>query len=155
MHRCQKTGWKAGHSKQCGALSNEEIREKFEVALKAKDWKAMRALEGLLERLLTGCDNMYSVKVLQALTAAHTQAGDEAFCMRKAEGFEERVVVILGEEQRFRDQGEAMCVLGHTILTTRDTIGPGECDEARLGKASAWFQRARTLGEHHGFFQLE
>ena len=104
---------------------------------------------------MTGCGNMHSVNVLEALTAACTQAGDEAFCTRKAESFEERIVVVLGEEQRFWDQEEAMCVLRHTILTTRDTTGPPECDEARLGRASAWFQRARTLGEIHGFLQLE
>ena len=145
-------GWKAGHNKACRAFLAQELRVKFEAANAADDRSAVIALEGHLEELMAWCGNAYSLLVLQALANAHLEVGDR----RKAFSFQERRVVLLGEESLFRDQGHAMSYLGHMLLTARGYAGEGPeggDDDAAL--AEEWFQRALKVGQQHGFYQLE
>jgi hypothetical protein len=55
-----------------------------------------------------------------------------------------RRVELLGQMERFRDQGEAMCDLASAL----DLAGKRE-------EAERWFQRARDVGAAHGFFTVE
>jgi len=59
-------------------------------------------------------------------------------------GLQERQIPILGELQRFRDQGEAMCILSNILSSLEGN-----------SKAATWYQRARDVGAAHGFFSLE
>ena len=79
----------------------------------------MLALEGHLERLVATENGYgaYAQQVWGALTAAH---GDRGGAIK----FQERVVKNLGAQQRFRDQGKAMCHLGHLFLDSRGPTGP-------------------------------
>jgi len=47
-------------------------------------------------------------------------------------------------KQRFRDQGEVMCGITEDL-----------CFQGKTREAAGYFQRARKLGEAHGFFLLE
>ena len=51
---------------------------------------------------------------------------------------------VLGRMQRFRDQGQSMCGIAEQLHILGKTQ-----------EAAGYFQRARKLGEAHGFFLLE
>ena len=56
----------------------------------------------------------------------------------------EQLIDFLGTRQLFRDQGEAMCSLAANLS------GAGKHQEA-----SVYYQKARKVGEAHGFFSVE
>jgi len=56
---------------------------------------------------------------------------------------EERRLVCLGNLQRFRDQGEAMCSISQVLRVL-----------GRKSEAAVYFQRARDIAEAHGFFSV-
>jgi hypothetical protein len=64
--------------------------------------------------------------------------------MRSFVGLEERRIPLLGNLQRFWDQGEAMCSLSNMLRLLE-----------RKSEAATWYQRARDVGAAHGFFSLE
>jgi len=57
---------------------------------------------------------------------------------------EKHQIEMLGEMERFRDQGEAVCECASALLIM------GEREEA-----AKLFQRARDIGAAHGFFSVE
>ncbi|KAJ1483455.1 hypothetical protein T484DRAFT_1949889 [Baffinella frigidus] len=57
---------------------------------------------------------------------------------------QERRVEVLGRLQRFRDQGEAMCICADYLLV----LGKGQ-------EAARYYLRARKIAEAHGFFSVE
>jgi hypothetical protein len=56
----------------------------------------------------------------------------------------ERRVDLLGKMERFRDQGELMCMIAVSLFQ----IGKQQ-------EAVGWLERARKVGEAHGFFSVE
>mmetsp|Transcript_48962 Transcript_48962/g.111528 ORF Transcript_48962/g.111528 Transcript_48962/m.111528 type:complete len:271 (+) Transcript_48962:1-813(+) len=62
----------------------------------------------------------------------------------KAFDMEKRLVDLLGKEERFRHQGEAMYTMANQLFTS------GEFEEAEK-----WYARTQKLAEAHGFFSLE
>jgi hypothetical protein len=60
-------------------------------------------------------------------------------------GLQERRIPLLGNLQRFHDQGDAMCAAADILLQDLD----------RKSEAATWYQRARDVGAAHGFFSLE
>ena len=55
-----------------------------------------------------------------------------------------KLIDLLGKRQRFRDQGEAICALADRLHAA-----------GRRQEASLHFQKARKVGEAHGFFSVE
>jgi hypothetical protein len=57
---------------------------------------------------------------------------------------QDRRIELMGNMERFRDQGETMC-------------GAAEClfDAGKRQEAAGYFQRARDVGAAHGFFSVE
>ena len=86
-------------------------------------------------------------KILSYFSFAHssgftaTGSRDHA---RSFAGLQQRQIPLLGQLQRFRDQGEAMCSLSNILRILK-----------RNSEATTWYQRARDVGAAHGFFTLE
>jgi hypothetical protein len=56
----------------------------------------------------------------------------------------EQLIDLLGKMQRFRDQGEEMCALAERLRAA-----------GKRQEASLYYQKARKVGEAHGFFSVE
>jgi hypothetical protein len=55
-----------------------------------------------------------------------------------------QIIDLLGKRQRFRDQGEEMCNLARILSAA-----------GKRQEASGYYQKARKVGEAHGFFSVE
>jgi hypothetical protein len=142
---CQKAGWKR-HKKTCEPpLPLRQVRERFEKAHATGDWRGVLKLEGRMEELM-GADDYNNNTILAAFARAHDLGYESTANSEHALSFirvQERRVELLGNMERFRDQGDALCSLGDHLHI--------------LGKrqeSEAFFQRARDLGAQHGFFSL-
>jgi len=100
-----------------------------------------------MEELLARQSDDFCSGILHVFSHAHhmgwqaTGSNDHA---RSFVALAERRIPLLGELQRFRDQGKAMCSLSDIL----------RCLE-RKSEAATWYQRARDVGAAHGFFSLE
>ena len=56
----------------------------------------------------------------------------------------QQLIYFLGKGQRFRDQGEEMCALAESLHVA-----------GKRQEASLYYQKARKVGEAHGFFSVE
>ena len=141
---CQNTDWKR-HKKTCAPL--QDVWEKVQTARAAGDWRGVLKWEGRMEELIALHSDDACSSILKAFSGAHhtgcqeTGSKDHArSCVRLLE----RWIPLLGELQRFRDQGETMCNLSNKLR-----------DLERNSEAATWFQRARDVGAAHGLFTLE
>jgi predicted secreted protein len=136
---CQKAGWKQ-HKKTCKTLN--EVSGEVRVAREASDWRGVLKWEGRMEELVEAqTDDKGRDAVLSSFMRAHMMLdeGEERVLQ-----IESRRVDLLGKMERFRDQGRALCHLGHCHNT-----------QGREDEAARCFQRGRDLGAAHGFFSLE
>jgi hypothetical protein len=100
-----------------------------------------------MEELVAHLSSDACSEILMVVSEAHQmgwQATGSKEHARSSVGLQERRIPLLGKLQRFRDQGEAICGLSN-ILSLLE----------RNSEAATWFQRARDVGEAHGFFTLE
>jgi len=141
---CQNTAWKK-HRKTCVTL--EEVWKRLGAALGDVDWRGVLKWEGRLEQLLEGRLDASRVSILCHFKGAHTTgmnatgSTDHALA---AVRLQDRCIELLGNMERFRDQGESMCDAADHL------VGAGKVQAAAL-----YFQRARDVGEAHGFFSVE
>jgi hypothetical protein len=144
---CQHANWKR-HKKTCKPpLSLSDVLVKVSDAVVAKDWRGLLKFEGRMEEMMALISDASREKVLAAFSWAHQEG-------RRATGrndhrlaivsLEERRIPLLGNLQRFLDQGEAMCEIAGSLLKL-----------VRGADAARWFERARDVGAAHGFFSLE
>ena len=100
-------------------------------------------MEEMLEnRSDAHCDGIISVYD-QAHAAGFDATGNREILL-SAVPLQERRVELLGKMQRFRDQGDTLCSLADTLV----------CIDKRK-EAEGYFNRAREIGEAHGFFSVE
>jgi len=141
---CQNAAWKK-HKKTCVTL--EEVERRVDAALDCDDWREVIKWEGRLGQLLEGRPDAARVATLVDFSWAHTAlmnstgSTDHALA---AVRLEDRRIELLGQMELLRDQGEAMC------------NAPAHLRFAgKLQEAAGYFQRARKVGEAHGFMSVE
>jgi hypothetical protein len=125
----------------------EEVRKRVDAATEGKDWRGLLRWEGRLEQLLEGRSDATRDSVLDTFKGAYalawsaTGSTDHALA---AVRLQDRRIEILGNLERFRDQGEAMCNAAGYLA-----------DVGKRQQAAGYFQRARDVGAAHGFFSVE
>ena len=127
----QKANWKR-HKKTCTPpvpgievngcappLSLSDVADKVNALGAARDWRGMLKFEGRMEEMIAHQAGSTCVAMLVAFSWAHqeglkaTGSKDHA---RSIVRLEERRIPLLGNLERFRDQGEAMCTKGKMLL---------------------------------------
>ena len=144
---CQNAAWKR-HKKACAPpLSTEDVRARVDAADDADDWREVLKWEGRMDELMEGQPDATCHTILRRFQLAHTRGtlstGSPHHSLSSIR-LGEKLIDFLGKRQRFRDQGEAMCNLATNLS------GAGKHQEASL-----YFQKARKVGEAHGFFSVE
>jgi len=141
---CQNAAWKK-HKKTCVTL--EEVRKRVAAAVEGDDWRGVLKWEGRLGQLLEGRSDVARCNVLCNFKRAHvvawsaTGSTDHALPVVQ---LQDRRIELLGNMERFRDQGEAMCDAAENLF-----------DAGKDQEAAGYFQRARDVGAAHGFFSVE
>ena len=93
-------------------MTLEEVRNRVTAAGAVRDWRGVLKWEGRLEQLLEGLSDAARHDVLHNFKWAHAVAWgatgntDHALAVVRLQN---RRIEILGNMERFRDQGEAMC----------------------------------------------
>ena len=142
---CQNAAWK-GHKKKCVTL--EDAVGKVNAALLANDWREVLEWEGRMDEMIeNNSTNATCAYILDVFSVAHrggygsTGSKDHALSIVR---LEERRGEVLGKMQRFRDQGEALCIAADHLIV----VGKEQDSEK-------FYQRARKIAEAHGFFSVE
>jgi len=141
---CQNAAWKK-HKKTCVTL--EEVRKRLDAAAEGDDWRGLLKWEGRLDQLLEGRSDAARDSVLDKFTWAHAVASnatgstDHALAVVR---LQDRRIELLGNMERFRDQGDEMCEAAAHLV-----------DAGKVQEAAGYFQRARDVGAAHGFFSVE
>ena len=105
---CQNTAWK-GHKKRC--LTLKEVFEKVKAAGLVHDWREVLKWEGRMEEMMENQPDAGYQTILALFADAHrgvfnsTGSKDNSLSIVR---LETRLVEVLGNMQRFRDQGEAL-----------------------------------------------
>jgi hypothetical protein len=103
--------------------------------------------EGRLEQLLEGRSDAVRNGTICDFEWAHavaweaTGSTDHALAVVR---LQDRRIELLGNVERFRDQGEAMCDAAEYLF-----------DAGKVQEAAGYFQRGRDVGAAHGFFSVE
>ena len=114
---------------------------KIALAAKAGRWEEIVELEDRMEELIeTAPGDKERTLPPKIFGGAHVRLHNYA----KAAKCFEREIELLGDQQRFRDQGTSMTTLV-TILRQSDDFAA----------VRQWSTRARNLGQEHGHFQTE
>ena len=141
---CQIAAWK-GHKKRCVTL--DEVVERVNAANLRRDWREVLKWEGRMEEMMENYTDAGCNAILALFAGAHgwafnsTGSKDHSLSIvrlgtRRAE--------VLSKMQRFRDQGQTLCVAADQLLS----LGNRE-------ESAGYFQRARKIAEGHGFFSVE
>ena len=145
LRRCvPRAAWK-GHKTSCVTL--DEVFEKVNAAHLHEDWQGMIKLEGRMEQMMEYQPDAECHDILQAFATAHrevfnsTGSKDNSLSIVR---LETRRAGVLGKMQRFRDQGEALCLGAEHLL-----------ELWRRQEAEGYFEQARKIAEAHGFFSVE
>jgi hypothetical protein len=141
---CQNAAWK-GHKKKCVSLG--DVFEKVNAANLRGDWRGALKWEGRMEDVIENSSDAACSNILGVFADTHgrgfkaTGSKDHSLSIVR---LETRRVEVLGRMQRFRDQGQVMCSVADHLRVLGKTQ-----------EAAGYLQRARKLGEAHGFFLLE
>jgi len=172
---CQQAGWKK-HKKTCAppvplTIVLDKVRQAGARLLKGRDvprydpsadWREVLKWEGRLPELMATAEDVNCDFFLQAFKTAHLLGRDskggrsgpdspgdfrdgESHHSVSIHSLDERRVELLGKLDRFRDQGELMCKVGDHLHTWW----------GRNAESAAYYQKARAVGEKHGFFSVE
>jgi hypothetical protein len=175
---CQKAAWKLGHRKACAAppLPLTDVIQQVNKAFDGQDWRGVLKWEGRLQEMMAGAPDIAADDLLGLFISAHrmgknsTGRGRTQLDLSNHEdhilsiiGLQERRSPLLGNLQRFRDQGEGMCSIGDCCFCLRRdgkylgknaarylVVVPRGKDAARF-----YYQAARDVGAAHGFFSME
>jgi len=151
---CQKAGWRR-HKKACAPpLSTEDVRARVVAASVADDWREVLKWEGRMDEMMAGQSDDTCELILRRFLVAHNSGFLSTVSGTLPNGsphhslssirLSEQLIDLLGKMQRFRDQGEAMCDLASSL-----------CAAGKRQEASLYYQKARKVGEAHGFFSVE
>jgi len=144
---CQNAAWK-GHKKLCATL--EEVFGHVCKAITAASWRGVLKWEGRMEEMMLDKTDAACLDILTTFNNAHRSGFSPTFNQHHflaSTTLYDRMIELLGKMERFRDQGEMMClVVSH--------LGLGDA-ERRDKEADKYLQKARKVAEAHGFFSVE
>jgi hypothetical protein len=125
-----------------------------DAAVKADDWREVLKWEGRMDELMEGQPDATCDTILRHFQVAHVQGTLSTLSGTLPTGsphhllssirLGKQLIDLLGERQLFRDQGEAMCALAKSLHAA-----------GKQQEASVYYQKARKVGEAHGFFSVE
>jgi hypothetical protein len=149
---CQHAAWK-WHKKTCAPpLSTDDVRARVVAA--SDDWREVLKWEGRMDEMMAGQPDTNCKHIFGIFMVAHNKGSLSTMSETLPNGsphhflssirLAEQLIDFLGKRQRFRDQGEQMCTLADTL----DVAGKQQ-------EASLYYQKARKVGEAHGFFSVE
>ena len=143
---CHKVGWKQ-HKKICvPPLDADSVLQKLSAAASALDWREALKWEGRMEELMSGRSTQQE-RLLGIFSRAHNcglgETGKNVHVVSVVRLDEQRVE-LLGNMERFRDQGECLCVLANCVFL-----------QGKDQESAKYYQRARDIGAAHGFILLE
>jgi hypothetical protein len=128
-------------------LSTEDVRARVDAAYEAGDWREVLKWEGRMNELMEGQPDAMCEIILGRFQVAHysgtVSTGSPHHALSSIR-LGEQLIDLLGNGQRFRDQGEAMCALANSLHAA-----------GKRQEASLYYQKARKVGEAHGFFSVE
>jgi hypothetical protein len=125
----------------------EEVRKRVDAAVEGDDWRGVLKWEGRMEQLLEGRSDaarngtLINFKWAHAVAWRATDSTDHVLAVVR---LQDRRTELLGNMERFRDQGESICDAAEYL----DVAG-------KVQEAAGYFQRARDVGAAHGFFSVE
>ena len=130
--------------------------EKFGEAYAVEDWRGVLKWEGLMEDIIEA-DGKDATRdaFLMGFARAHVAMRFETGGIEhglEAVRLKERRIPLLGKMERFRDQGEEMCIVGQILFATPLEYFPLH---NRNQQIASHYQRAREVGAAHGFFSVE
>jgi len=144
---CQNAAWKR-HKKTCAPpLSTEDVRARVDAAGGTGDWREVLKWEGRMDELMAGQPDGICELILIRFRAAHyagTLSTGSPHHTLSTIRLTEQFIDFLEKRQRFRDQGEEMCNLADSLRAA-----------GKRQEASLYYQKARKVGEAHGFFSVE
>ena len=141
---CQNAAWK-GHKTMC--VTEDDVSDKVIAAVAANDWQEVLKWEGRMGQLMADKTDAHCDVILEMFATAHGRGMDARGSRHhtlSGIALQERRVELLGKMQRFRDQGDALCILAEHLLALR-----------RDQESIFNFKRARGVAEAHGFFSVE
>jgi hypothetical protein len=141
---CQNAAWKK-HKNTCVTL--QEVVKRVAAAVEGEDWRELLKWEGRLEQLLEGRSNAARDNIFDSFRWAHSVGLDSTSSTHHALAvarLQDRRIEFLGNMERFRDQGGAMCEAAVHLRMA-----------GKVQEAAGYFQRARDVGAAHGFFSVE
>ena len=155
---CQKAGWKK-HKKGCEPpVALIEVVHKVNAAHDAKDWRGVIKWEGRMDEMLAHQpEDKMREHILDRFSNAYKKlqfsgTGSNGQLLSTIK-LEDRRIQVLGDLQRFRDQGEALCENANRIRSIR-VESSGDILDLRQ-KSARDFERGRAIGAAHGFFSVE
>ena len=144
---CQNAAWKR-HRKMCAPpLSTNDVRARVDAASAAGEWQEVLKWEGRMEELMAGQPDATYELIMRRFQSAHLRGSSSTGSphhILSLTRLGEQLIDSLGNRQFFRDQGEEMCNLA-IILS----------EVGKQQEASLYYQKARKVGEAHGFFSVE
>ena len=96
-----------------------------------------------MEELMDGQTDSTCASTLQMFARAHMCTGTRTHALAAARLLRRRID-LLSKMQRFRDMGKVMCDLAETLQIAEQPHEAARC-----------LERARAVGEEHGFFSVE
>jgi len=123
-----------------GAPYPSAVAVMVRTARASRDWSGVLRWESRLEELLLTLDEVRHPQLIFDFADTNFHRGHYA----KAASLFQRRVQLLGKMERFREQGVDMCRVGECFVSLNDAKG-----------ADTWYQKARTLAEKHGCYELE
>jgi len=127
-------------------LPLNDVVERLNVAHNSGNWRGVLKWEGRMEEVFARQPDDSQASIAQTFASNHEDGLAATGRIEHARSFvkwQERRIALLGKLQLFRDQGEAMCVLGKILQLKSEE------------EATSMYQRARKVGEAHGFFSVE
>jgi len=124
------------------------------LACDSDDWREVLKWEGRMDEMMAGQPDAACELFLKKFMSAHGRGTFSTMSGTLPNGsphhslssirLGEQLIDFLGKSQRFRDQGEEMCALANRLRAA-----------GRRQEASLYYQKARKVGEAHGFFSVE
>ena len=182
---CQKAGWK-GHKTCARPLPIKNVFQKVMAAHEANDWRGVLKFEGRMEEMMErrrmavmmeGAADEYCEKVLYIFSSAHALANCSmasawtGWCGHALSNIRllGRRVELLGNLERFRDQGEVLCNIANQLrmVNSQEEATRFSMHQAMLCVSllvldlptefflHRFYNRARDVGAAHGFFSVE
>jgi hypothetical protein len=118
------------------------------------DWREVLKWEERMDEMMAGQPDETRALILRRFLVAHNAGSLSTVSGTLPRGsphhylssirLEEQLIDFLGEMQLFRDQGEEMCALASTLRAA-----------GKRQESSLTYQKARKVGEAHGFFSVE